>query len=58
MSGMWELPLSPWRLRQQDKPLLTLRHAIMQTNYRVAVFSFPGQDSRSPNHSHPEAGST
>jgi A/G-specific adenine glycosylase len=36
MPGMWELP----RLEvdaSEEKPLLALRHAIMQTNYRVSV---------------------
>ncbi|AXC11505.1 A/G-specific adenine glycosylase [Acidisarcina polymorpha] len=36
MPGMWELPLlESWPT--DEKPLLTLRHAIMQTNYRVKV---------------------
>jgi A/G-specific adenine glycosylase len=48
MPGMWELPLLPQNSRSpaatsavtnKDKPLLVLRHAIMQTNYRVAVIS-------------------
>jgi A/G-specific adenine glycosylase len=37
MPGMWELP--PYRpTANADKPRLALRHAIMQTNYRVSVF--------------------
>ena len=52
MSGMWELPA----LLQgptpddsnPDKPLLVLRHAIMQTNYRVAVMPFPAKTSSLP----------
>ena len=31
-----------------DKPLLVLRHAIMQTNYRVAVIPFPAKTSSLP----------
>ncbi len=46
MPGMWELP----RLRGEasaaaNKPLMTLRHAIMRTNYRVSVVELPQPDS-------------
>ncbi len=48
MSGMWELPVLPQNpgASNTDKPLLILRHAIMQTNYRVAVIPFPAKTSR------------
>jgi A/G-specific adenine glycosylase len=52
MSGMWELPTVPANPVQTtsvpDKPLLLLRHAIMQTNYRVAVIRFPAKTSSLP----------
>ena len=48
MSGMWELPLFPGP-PQQEKPQLVLRHAIMQTNYRVAVIAQPAKTSGLPN---------
>jgi len=37
MPGMWELPHLTADSVAAEKPLLVLRHAIMQTNYRVAV---------------------
>jgi A/G-specific adenine glycosylase len=52
MPGMWELPPIPqnpnaaWS--NSDKPLLIVRHAIMQTNYRVAVIQFPAKTSNLP----------
>ena len=50
MSGMWELPVLPQNpspaAPNPDKPLLVLRHAIMQTNYRVTVIPFPAKTSR------------
>ncbi len=49
MPGMWELPSLTQNLSQAisnpGKPLLILRHAIMQTNYRVAVIQLPAQTS-------------
>ena len=52
MSGMWELPVLPQHpglaAPHPDKPLLILRHAIMQTNYRVAVIPFPAKTSSLP----------
>ena len=50
MAGMWELP--PLLLRDVTgaTPLLRLRHAITDTDYRVEVFSIPHLDrSRSAN---------
>jgi len=47
MPGMWELPMPSLSLpitarpEGDGKPLLILRHAIMQTNYRVAVVEEP-----------------
>ncbi len=53
MSGMWELPSVPQSpstaAPNPDKPPLVLRHAIMQTNYRVAVIPFPANTSSLPN---------
>ncbi len=37
MPGMWELPEAP--TQQDGEPLLRVRHAIMQVNYRVAVYA-------------------
>jgi A/G-specific adenine glycosylase len=52
MSGMWELPVLPQNpdaaASNPDKPLLVLRHAIMQTNYRVAVVSLPAKTASLP----------
>jgi A/G-specific adenine glycosylase len=49
MSGMWELPAFPHNPSPDDSnPLLTLRHAIMQTNYRVAVVSLPVKTASLP----------
>ncbi len=52
MSGMWELPVLPQNpspaAPNPDKPLLVLRHAIMQTNYRVTVIPFPAKTSSLP----------
>jgi A/G-specific adenine glycosylase len=52
MPGMWELPLLPQNSSQAisnpGKPLLILRHAIMQTNYRAAVIQFPAKTSSLP----------
>jgi hypothetical protein len=49
MSGMWELPSVPQNpslaTPSQDRPLIVLRHAIMQTNYCVAVIPFPAKTS-------------
>jgi len=54
MPGMWELPPLTQNPRSateisaatdKDKPLLILRHAIMQTNYRVAVMRLPAKTS-------------
>jgi A/G-specific adenine glycosylase len=38
MPGMWELPPLRGFPIAREKPILALRHAIMQTNYRVGVF--------------------
>jgi hypothetical protein len=39
MPQMWELPrLQPEDANTDKSPLFTLRHAIMQTNYRVRIF--------------------
>ena len=47
MPGMWELPMLPQNLDAATpnlgKPPLILRHAIMQTNYRVTVIPFPAK---------------
>ncbi len=52
MSGMWELPVLPQSLSpaapNPEKPLLVLCHAIMQTNYRVAVIPFLAKTSSLP----------
>jgi A/G-specific adenine glycosylase len=52
MSGMWELPILPQNsgpaVPNPGKPLLTLRHAIMQTNYRVTVIPLPAKASSDP----------
>jgi A/G-specific adenine glycosylase len=52
MSGMWELPGLPENpghaAPHPDKPLLVLRHAIMQTNYRVTVISSSAKTSSPP----------
>ena len=52
MPGMWELPAIPHKLgpgdSNPDKPLLILRHAIMQTNYRVTVIECPAKASSLP----------
>ena len=40
MPGMWELP-RPEASSSSEKPILALRHAIMQTNYRVSVLEIP-----------------
>jgi A/G-specific adenine glycosylase len=52
MPGMWELPILPQNpgpaALNPDKLLLTLRHAIMQTNYRVAVIRLPAKTSSLP----------
>ncbi len=52
MSGMWELPSVPQNpdpaAPNPDKPPLVLRHAIMQTNYRVAVIPFPAKTPALP----------
>ena len=52
MPGMWELPPIPQNpnpaASNSDKPLLILRHAIMQTNYRVAVIQLPAKTSSLP----------
>ena len=43
MPGMWELPQAPYMPDKpggkQDKPILQLRHAIMQVNYRITIVS-------------------
>ena len=50
MPGMWELPGVPRDLNPAasnlDAPLLVLRHAIMQTNYRVTVIPLPARAMR------------
>ena len=52
MPGMWELPALPHKPSPDDsnpdKPLLILRHAIMQTNYRVTVIACPAKTSGLP----------
>jgi A/G-specific adenine glycosylase len=51
MSGMWELPTLPQETdlaAKPDKPALILRHAIMQTNYRVTVIRLPAKTSSLP----------
>jgi A/G-specific adenine glycosylase len=52
MPGMWELPALPQNLDPAtpnlDKPLLILRHAIMQTNYRAVVIQSPAKISSLP----------
>ena len=50
MSQMWELPqLSSSATFSGDEPrtILTLRHAIMQTNYRVTVTELGAHDAKS-----------
>ena len=43
MAGMWELPLIAADAVNGDDPVLTLRHSITDTDYRVAVFGMlPG----------------
>jgi A/G-specific adenine glycosylase len=53
MPGMWELPPVPQNptptASDPDTPPLILRHAIMQTNYRVTVIPFPAKSSGLPN---------
>jgi len=41
MPGMWELPRLDSASTAETKPMVALRHAIMQTNYRVAVYPLP-----------------
>jgi A/G-specific adenine glycosylase len=41
MAGMWELPTLLAEELDGQPPLLRLRHAITDTNYRVAVFAVP-----------------
>jgi A/G-specific adenine glycosylase len=51
MPGMWELPAlpqAPHSAAVNPEPLLTLRHAIMQTNYRVAVIQLPAKRPNLP----------
>jgi len=52
MPGMWELPAVPPdpspTASSPDHPSLILRHAIMQTNYRVTVIPFPASASSRP----------
>ena len=52
MPGMWELPAlqqAPNAAAANPEPLLNLRHAIMQTNYRVTVIRLPAKISSLPN---------
>jgi A/G-specific adenine glycosylase len=37
MPGMWELPQLEPRAKRDALPMLTVRHAIMQTNYLVTI---------------------
>jgi A/G-specific adenine glycosylase len=47
MPGMWELPcLQPDHVGADESRFFTLRHAIMQTNYRVSVFAMVGRFGR------------
>jgi A/G-specific adenine glycosylase len=42
MPGMWELPRLGNANGASERPLIRLRHAIMQTNFRVSVFEAAG----------------
>ena len=45
MPGMWELPQLDGSCGEGAGPLIALRHAIMQTSYRVAVFESDAERS-------------
>ena len=44
MPGMWQLPVLRETAVPEDEPRLTVRHAIMQVNYRVRVQAVAERD--------------
>lgn len=45
MPGMWELPIIEGDL-PEEPPVLTLRHAITNTNYYVTIYALPAEEKR------------
>lgn len=44
MSGMWELPGFDVSVAHSELPVLQVKHAIMQTNYSVAVVALSEEE--------------